>query len=65
MNSPNSFKTEYEVHLEISGKLKRNILLITQKICIDNLKIMNNCLFYKKINSVHTQTLFLFCFPNW
>ena len=42
MNSPNSFKTEYEVHLEISGKLKRNILLITQKICIDNFKIMNN-----------------------
>jgi len=44
MDSPNSFKTEYEVHLEIPGELKRNILLITQKICIDN-SIMNNCLF--------------------
>ena len=44
MNSPNSFKTEYEVHLEIPGELKRNTLLITQKIGIDN-SILNNCLF--------------------
>ena len=63
MNSPNSFKREYEVHLEIPGELKRSILLITQKICIDN-SIMNNCLFQQKIDSVHTQTLLRLCFPN-